>query len=113
MACRAVPALIGAALLALAGGCSATEGVPDRPPDVTGVVAGADEPGGPVLAEPSDGYYEGMGLLRGDPILVRDDGAAVAYSELEDGAPVEVWTEGPCAESFPVQCGIVALRVEQ
>lgn len=113
MARRAVLALTGACLVALAGGCSDTSSpVPDRPPDVRGVVA--DGPDGPVLAEPSDAYYEGMALLRGDPVVLRaDDGATVAPAELRDGAPVEVWTEGPCAESFPVQCDIVALRVEQ
>ena len=72
----------------------------------------ADGSEGPVLAEPSDGYYEGMGLLRGDPVIVRSsDGQTVPTSGLENGQEVDVWTDGACAESFPVQCGILALRL--
>lgn len=104
-------AALGAAVLLLLSACTAGSPTPDREPDVTGVVAGAGEPGGPVLAESSDGYFEGMGLLRGDPVVVDEDGTAVASSELADGDAVDVWVEGPCAESFPVQCDIAALRV--
>lgn len=103
---------IGAALLLLAAtACTAQPAVPDRDSDVTGVVAGADEPGGPVLAEPSDGYFEGMGLLRGDPVVADADGREVPVSELDDGDAVEVWIDGACAESFPVQCDVTALRL--
>ncbi|MCF4122276.1 hypothetical protein L1785_14950 [Antribacter sp. KLBMP9083] len=105
--------LLGVALFALAtSSCAGTAGIPDREPDVTGVVAGAGGSGDPVLAEPSDDYFEGMRLLRGDPVIVRgDDGEPVPSTELDDGDEVEVWTDGACAESYPVQCGIVALRL--
>ena len=98
-------------LLAAVSACAAGPTVPDREPDVTGVVAGADEPGGPVLAEPSDRYFEGMGLLRGDPVVVDADGQATSIATLEDGDAVEVWIEGICGESFPVQCDVTAIRL--
>lgn len=113
MRTRPRPALIGLAVLAAAtAGCGTTDDLPDRPPDVTGRVSLADEPGSATLADPSDPYYEGMDLLRGDPLIRSDDGAAVPSEELEDGDEVEVWIGGPCAESFPVQCEVAALRVE-
>lgn len=105
--------MIGLALLAAGtAGCGTADDVPDRPPDVTGRVALADESGSATLADPSDPYYEGMDLLRGDPLVRSTDGAAVRYEDLEDGDEVEVWIGGPCAESFPVQCEVAALRVE-
>ena len=110
MTLRRVAAL-GIALLLLAAACTAEPPIPDREPDVTGVVAGADGPGGPVLAEPSDGYFEGMSLLRGNPVVVGSDGAVVPVLTIEDGDAVEVWIDGPCAESFPVQCDVTALRL--
>lgn len=97
----------------LVTGCAGTAddgAVPDRAPDVTGVVGGGEGGEEPVLVEASDAYFEGMGLLRGDPVVVRD-GMQVASSALRDGTPVEVWAADACAESYPVQCGIEAIRV--
>lgn len=82
---------------------------PDRPPDVTGVVAGGPE--APALGSASDPYYEGMWLLRGDPAVVGADGRRLDADALVEGAGVEVWVQGGCAESFPVQCPVVAVRV--
>jgi hypothetical protein len=105
-------ALLTSLLLA---GCAGTAddgapAVPDRAPDVTGVVGAGERAGDPVLVEASDAYYEGMGLLRGDPVVVRD-GTEVSPSELRDGTAVEVWTADACAESYPVQCDVEAIRV--
>ena len=109
---RTAPTLLGAAVLAsVAAGCGGAPAVPERPPDVTGVVAGTADAGGPVLTEPSDDYFEGMSLLRGDPVLVGDDGVVVPVEDLADGDRIEVWVGPACAESFPVQCDVVALRV--
>lgn len=86
---------------------------PDREPDVTGVVARA---GGasPALADASDEYFEGMDLLRGDPVIVDEaTGEALTAADLDDGAEVAVWTEDACAESYPVQCQITALQVRR
>lgn len=108
---RTALAVLLLAAVACATGCTAGADVPDRPADVTGVVAGADVGGDPVLADPSDGYYEGMSLLRGEPVVVGPDGQRLEPADLSDGDAVEVWVDGACAESFPVQCGIAAVRV--
>lgn len=85
--------------------------VPDRDPDVTGVVArtaGED----PTIGAASDAYFEGMALLRGDPVVVdAASGDELTAADVVDGAEVAVWVEGPCAESYPVQCTVVALRI--
>ena len=91
----------------------AQTGVPERAPDVAGVLAFGDGAvGSPHLQRATDGYYEGMNVLLGDPIVVDADGDALDRSELADGDGVEVWIDGACAESFPVQCRIAAVRVE-
>jgi hypothetical protein len=79
-------------------------------PDVTGVVAVQDA--GPVLTQASDPYYEGMGLSLADPSVVSDAGA-LTLDDLADGDAVEVWLPRPatCAESAPVQCEILTIRV--
>ena len=86
--------------------------LPDREADVTGLVGtGAEYPASPHLLEPTDDYYLGMGLLRGDPIVRGADGMPLSSSDLEAGDEVAVWIDGGCAESFPVQCDVVALVV--
>ncbi len=91
--------------------------LPDREPDVTGVVAvgvGDAQPGRS-LAEPSDAYYEGMALAGrdGEPLVVGPDGSALSVTDLADGDEIAVWIEGGCAESYPVQCDVIAIRVTQ
>lgn len=93
---------------------ASAETVPAREPDVTGVVARPEPAADPALAEASDPYFEGMGLLRGDPVIVDEGtGGVRAASALEDGDAVAVWIEGPCAESYPVQCAVVAIEVRR
>ncbi len=91
---------------------SVTE-LPDRQPDVTGVVGTGDKyPGPPYLVEPSDSYYLGMSLLLGDPVVVRSqDGEAVANFKFGEGDEVAVWIGDGCRETFPVQCDVIALQV--
>ncbi|MFS0703448.1 hypothetical protein AB6N23_02890 [Cellulomonas sp. 179-A 9B4 NHS] len=97
-----------AATVALLAACSAPADVPERDPDVTGTVAlGAD--GGPVLVDASDRSYEGIRLLQDDPAVLRGD-EAVDAADLTDGDRVEVWLAGGCAESWPPQCDVVAVR---
>jgi hypothetical protein len=93
--------------VALAAACSGAAEPPDRDPDVTGTIG--REGTTLVLAEPSDPYYDGMGILRGDPDVFRGD-QSIEAADLLDSEVVEVWIEGGCAESYPVQCEVVAVR---
>lgn len=83
--------------------------LPDREPDATGVVAQPTRS----LAASSDAYYEGMGLSRndGEPIVVGLDGNVLSVTDLADGDEIAVWVEGGCAESYPVQCDVVAIHI--
>jgi hypothetical protein len=91
--------------------------LPDREPEVTGVVAAGVGDAQPTrfLAEPSDAYYEGMALAGsdGEPLVVGPDGDVLSVTDLNDGDEIAVWIEGGCAESYPVQCDVTAIRVTQ
>ncbi len=91
--------------------------LPDREPDVTGVVAigVGDAESTRSLAEPSDAYYDAMALAGrdGEPLVVGSDGSVLSAGDLDDGDEIAVWIEGGCAESFPVQCDVIAIRVTQ
>lgn len=103
----------GAVTLLLAGCGTSGSALPDRAADVTGVVAApsADLPWDePSLARASDAYYEGMPLRLADAVVVDADGTDVEAPA--EGDTVEVWIGDGCAESSPVQCEIVALRVQ-
>lgn len=103
---------VAVVLLALMASCAGPGSVPDREPDVTGVVHVGSDEGGAVLAEASDRYFEGMSLLKGDPLIVRLEGSRrIEPSELDAGEGVKVWVGDVCAESDPVQCEIEALLV--
>ncbi|WP_250444627.1 hypothetical protein [Actinotalea sp. C106] len=103
--------IILAVVVAATAGCGGSD-VPSRTPDVSGVVervAGSDSAS---LSGPSDPYYDGMNLLRGDPtIAARSDQSVLAPEDLADGDVVDVWIDGACAESSPVQCTVTALRL--
>lgn len=124
---RPAVALLGTAVLAavtgLVAGCgpagspaapapSASEHLGGQPtPDVTGLVAGG------ALTEASDPYYEGMALagLGEEPAVLAADGSQATVAELRDGDRVEVWLgpERTCAESAPVQCDLLTVRVTE
>lgn len=124
---RPVPAPLGALVLAavaaLVAGCgpagspaapapSASEHLGGQPtPDVTGVVAGGS------LTQASDPYYEGMALAGtgGEPSVLAADGSQATVADLRDGDRVELWLvpEGLCAESTPVQCDVLTVRVTE
>lgn len=113
--------LLGSLALVLAlllGGCgddgadASGSTLPDSEPTTVGVVSRAEADADPALTDSSDPYFEGMALLRGDPLIVDDaTGEGLAPPALQDGAEVAVWTEGACAESYPVQCTVVAIEV--
>jgi hypothetical protein len=110
-ATAAAAALAVAAMLS-ACGAQGPSGA-DGPADLTGTV-GADEAvngGGPALVDASDVYYEGLALDDGDVVVVDADDAEVGTDALVAGAAVEVWVGDACAESQPVQCDVLAVRV--
>jgi hypothetical protein len=96
------------------GDDAADGAVPTRAPEVTGRLAVDDEV--VRLAEPSDIYFTEMILVssqRDDEVLVVDEGGErLAVEDLDDGMLVDVWVGGACAESYPVQCDIEALRID-
>lgn len=99
-------------LVLVVPGCAAGTDVPARDPDVTGVVVTSGRQDGAALAEASDRYFEGMSLLRGDPVVVRgSSGERIEPTELRPGDEVRVWVAGACAESYPVQCDVEAVQV--
>lgn len=109
---RAAPLAAVATLLAAGtlAACGAAAAVPDRDPDVTGTVEAGQ--GGAVLVEPSDRYYERMAIVGDDgTLVVGSDGEALDPDDLATGDAVEVWVGEACAESFPVQCDVIAVRV--
>lgn len=103
------PALVALAMLLTACDGGAGGGVPDREPDVSGVVERTGT--GAVLTEPSDDYFDGMSLVSAETTFVGADGAPIESDGLASGDEVEVWVVDACAESFPVQCDVVTVRV--
>ncbi|WP_084038240.1 hypothetical protein [Demequina sp. NBRC 110053] len=97
------------AALVLAG-CGAP-GIPDREPDAVGTVAGVlpgDEATGLIFL-PDTGYeyfdQTAFTLIDSTPL----EGAETRH-DVAEGAHIQVWTDA-CAESFPVQCDVVAVQV--
>ena len=97
-----------------APGSDGPSALPDRSPTVTGTV-GTDEAGRPgTLDDASDGYYAGMGLRQGDPVVVdTGTGEFVPIESLRAGERISVWIDGGCRESLPVQCDITAIAVHR
>ncbi|GIG39224.1 hypothetical protein [Cellulomonas phragmiteti] len=72
-------------------------------------MAAAVDGGDPTLSAASDASYEGMALRLADAVVVDTDGRPTDAPG--DGDQVEVWVGEACAESYPVQCEVVAVRV--
>lgn len=105
----AVAGVLGGIGVALLAGCG---GLPDEP-TVTGVVTGVVAGGSPQLTEPSDPYYDRIPLGRLGAEYRDASGASIEVSDLRDGDAVAVWIGDGCAESFPVQCDLVAVHVTE
>ena len=97
--------------------------LPSRPPDLQATVAG--EPGAAYIIgasatgegawrDVSGGYFERM-LLSGwsvqDTVVVGSDDRALTSADLAAGDVIDVWIGDVCAESSPVQCEVVAIRI--
>ena len=107
---KVLPSLLACALLVA---CASGFNPPDRAPDAVGSAASVETSDGvtSVLFEhdPSYEYFEGTTFVLDDQVDV--GGKVTRASDIEVGARVVVWT-GPCAESFPVQCQVEAVKVE-
>lgn len=115
---RSTSARVGAVLAAvtltatLLAGCEAA--LPSRQPDAVGTVGEVSTSDGVTVLSfvPDAGYEYFLGTLfwvEDSVNVVGPDGDETAASEIPLGARAEVWTE-ECAESFPVQCDVVAVR---
>ncbi len=78
----------------------------------------------PPICTPADNDILGTVLVEEDPsdpeggrkisYTVTTDTAIAGvadFDELTEGQTVDTWTTGPCAESYPEQCGLEAIRV--
>lgn len=95
--------------------------VPADDLDPDGSVSSDDPP----VCTPDDNDVLGTILVEGD--LAPEQGRKISFTvtadsvvtgegvtgfaDLEEGQLVETWTTGMCAESYPEQCGLEALRV--
>ena len=94
-------------------GCAGGFNPPDRAPDAVGSAASVETSDGVtrVLFEHEAGYeyFEGTTFVLDDQVNV--GGKVTDASAIEVGDRVVAWT-GACAESFPVQCQVEAVKVE-
>lgn len=108
---KLLPSLLACALLA---GCTHPFNPPDRLSDAYGTAAAVETSGGvtEVLFEPDAGdeYFEGTTFVLDDQVRV--GGKVSDASAIEVGDRIDVWTN-ECAESFPVQCQVEAVKVEE
>ncbi len=67
---------------------------------------------GTVLVEEQPGVQQGgkISFTVTTGTVLRGEGIA-AFDDLAEGQEVDAWTPGPCAESYPEQCGAEAIRV--
>ena len=123
-------------LVLLAGACGGSEDdpavdeapdgvgveVPDRAPDLTGTITQVTPPGagsdvlGTILVEgdlaPGQGRKISYTVTADTKITGTSDGVGVGtFADLATGQTADTWTTGPCAESYPEQCGLEAIRV--
>jgi beta-N-acetylhexosaminidase len=113
-------ALIATASLALAG-CAPR--VPDEDPSIRGEIVAVlpDDEYGSIAVEAPDPpefeYDRAVVRITEDTTLLRQttdgDTEVVALDALEVGLEVDVWFEGPVAESYPVQATAGLILVKQ
>jgi hypothetical protein len=134
---KAVAALVTLALLVSACGSDddgavdeAPDGggveVPDRVPDLTGTITvvtplapeADDDAGvvGTILVEgdlaPEQGRKISYTVTTDTLVTGTSDGEGVgAFADLAEGQTADTWATGPCAESYPEQCTLEAIRV--
>lgn len=118
---RLAAALILAALSPLTACLPPEIALPDREPDIRGEISelrpidGSPDTIGTFVVRGSGNYDYALVIMREDTKLLFDPGDSTARSigavEITDGDTVEVWFEGPVAESYPVQGTAAAIVV--
>ena len=97
-----------------------TAGPPSGEPSIRGMVSGlamadSEEPGAAMLITGSaaDGFGYDLAQVRAVSTTRVYDSAdrLIDVGDLENGMLVEVWLDGPVAESYPVQATAGAMRV--
>jgi len=111
-------ALVLLMLFALVTGCSSEDTslpdptgpkVPDRAPDIRGVVVNTTRTAGQIAmlveGDPEGGttYDRASVTVTGSTKVLHRDGTSATLANVPDGARIEVWFTGPVAESYPVQ----------
>jgi hypothetical protein len=90
--------------------------VPAREPDLIGTItevtpSGDDDGLGSILVEGDLAPERGRKIvytITTDTVIT---GTAAELADLADGQLAETWSSGPCAESYPEQCTLEAIRV--
>ena len=89
--------------------------VPEREPDLVGTITevtpSGDDGLGTILVEGDVAPERGRKIVytvTSDTVIT---GTAAELSDLADGQLAETWAVGPCAESYPEQCTLEAIRV--
>jgi hypothetical protein len=96
--------------------------VPDRVPDLTGTVTVVTP-----LDPPSDDDAGVIGTILVEGDLAPEQGRKISYTvttdteitgtgvgvftDLVEGQTADTWATGPCAESYPEQCTLEAIRI--
>ena len=108
------------ALALLGGGCTGSTARPDAPPSILGTISqllpadsAADIAGGFLIDDGQDGYDfdKASVTVTGDTRIVTAEGVSGTFADLANGQRVEVWFEGPVAESYPVQATAGEIRI--
>jgi hypothetical protein len=113
------PTLLALALALLAGGCVGSTGRPDTPPSIVGTISqllptdARDVVGGFLIDDGQTGYdFDKASVTVTDGTrIVGPEGDSGTFADLANGQRVEVWFEGPVAESYPVQATAGEIRV--
>ncbi|MFO8060578.1 MAG: DUF3221 domain-containing protein [Bacillota bacterium] len=108
---RMIPVLLACLLLLLPGGCARVPGgEPDLRGEITSIGRAVGSSAVQILVEARPGEEDGSDkahvFVAGDRVVFRrvngsHRGAATA--DLEEGQWVQVWFDGPVAESYPLQ----------
>lgn len=100
------------ATVVLVAGCASSVDTPERVPDAVGTASSVETVHGVTNVgfahDEGYEYFEGTVFVLDGEVSVT--GAATEASAIVDGDRLEVWAD-ICAESFPVQCQVQAVRV--